>query len=139
MAYAVLTDETRKQLEQERSRLLHVRAQIEAKITEQVTAEVDRTIQQLTALLDLPPLDAKTIATEEVSKEAAPARAKSAPVSKVEPPLKQGLGCHLGWGQRKLSLSTLSFLRHNRSSHAHKNALCPPLKRVAKLFRLPHV
>ena len=88
MAYAVLTDETRKQLEQERSRLLHNRSTIEAEITAQVTAEVDRTIKQLNAMLD----SAAPTATRETRAESShQASAKSEPVSKVEPAKKGNL------------------------------------------------
>jgi hypothetical protein len=34
------------------------------------------------------------------------------------PPLKQGLGSHLGCDERKLSFPTVSFLRHNPKTHA---------------------
>lgn len=51
MAYIILSDESRQQLEHERSRLIHERDAI----VQAVTAEIDRTLQHLNALLDSEP------------------------------------------------------------------------------------
>jgi hypothetical protein len=58
MSYSILSEETRQQLEQERSRLVHDREAILAS----VTAELDRMIQQLDRLLgnEAPDADAST-------------------------------------------------------------------------------
>ncbi|GAP99701.1 hypothetical protein [Leptolyngbya sp. NIES-2104] len=55
MSYLVLSDETRKHLEQERSRLTSDREEIVSEIESSVSAEVDRTLQTLNALLDESP------------------------------------------------------------------------------------
>jgi len=55
MSYVVISDKTRNQLEQERSRLMNHRAEIVAEIEASVSAEVDHTIQMLNALLEKAP------------------------------------------------------------------------------------
>jgi hypothetical protein len=54
MSYAMLSDETKQQLEQERSRLVNDRSKIVSEIESSVSAQVDRTLQTLNALLDVP-------------------------------------------------------------------------------------
>jgi hypothetical protein len=54
MSYAMLSDETKQQLEQERSRLVNDRSKIVSEIESSVSAQVDRTLQTLNALLDAP-------------------------------------------------------------------------------------
>ncbi|MGG6267094.1 hypothetical protein ACQ4M3_13085 [Leptolyngbya sp. AN03gr2] len=52
MPYAVLSEETRKQLEQERDRLMSDRDRIMSEMMSLISAEVDQTIQTLNALLN---------------------------------------------------------------------------------------
>jgi hypothetical protein len=54
MSSAMLSDETKQQLEQERLRLVNDRSKIVHEIESSVSAQVDRTLQTLNALLDVP-------------------------------------------------------------------------------------
>ncbi|MGG6270383.1 hypothetical protein ACQ4M3_36030 [Leptolyngbya sp. AN03gr2] len=55
MSYLVLSDATRQNLEQERSRLINDRQKIVSEIQASVSAEVDRTLKTLNALLSESP------------------------------------------------------------------------------------
>lgn len=57
MPYLVLKDETRQQLEQERSRLMNDRDKIVSDIKASVSAELDQTLQTLNALLSEAPVE----------------------------------------------------------------------------------
>lgn len=65
MSYLVLSDETRKHLEQERSRLVNDREEIVSDIESSVSAEVNRTLQTLNALLNESP-EVKVVPTDEI-------------------------------------------------------------------------
>jgi len=65
MPYLVLKDETRQQLEQERSRLMNDRQKIVTEIEASARAEIDRTLQTLNALLSEPP-EVETVPADEI-------------------------------------------------------------------------
>jgi hypothetical protein len=74
MPFTVLSAEARQQLEQERSRLIQERQTI----VETVTAEIDRTIQRLDALLGTEPASTESTLTESAPIEATPTESNGA-------------------------------------------------------------
>jgi hypothetical protein len=79
MAYLVLSDESRQQLEHERSRLINERDAI----VQAVTAEIDRTLQNLNALLDIEPphSDSSQASSVPVSRKGRPKGQKKSTVT----------------------------------------------------------
>ncbi|BAU15173.1 hypothetical protein LEP3755_57300 [Leptolyngbya sp. NIES-3755] len=65
MSYLVLSDATRQNLEQERSRLIHDRQKIVSEIQASISAEVDRTLQTLNALLSESP-EVEAVSTDDI-------------------------------------------------------------------------
>ncbi len=65
MSYVVLSDQTKKQLESERSRLAQDRDAIVSEIEASVSADIDRTLQTLNALLSESP-EVETVPADEI-------------------------------------------------------------------------
>jgi len=82
MPISVLTDDFRQQLAQQRDRLLHERSAIVQAVVDQVTANLDRTLDSINELLDESPMTPSTPGTNHRSIEATSAHPVSAPPSK---------------------------------------------------------
>ncbi|MGV0028184.1 hypothetical protein [Phormidesmis priestleyi] len=79
MPISVLTDDFRQQLAQQRDRLIHERSAIVQAVVDQVTADLDRTLDSINELLDESPMTPSTPGTNHRSIKATSAHPVSAP------------------------------------------------------------